>query len=299
MPQDSPETHVWTGLKAIDWSGSLLIVGGTLMLLLGLNFGGVRFAWGSATVINLIMFGVFAGFLFGLNEWKLVKYPVIPLRLFQKRSSFASFGVCFFHGIILMGIAYYLPLYFQAVLGADALLSGVYLLPFILANTVFSAATGIYIQRTGKYIPAVYTGLILMVLGTGLLINLDVDSNWPKIIFYQILVGAGIGMNFEGPLIALQANVDTQDVASATATMSFTRMLSSAISMIIGGVVFQNQMLKESGVLASLGSEVTSQLRGGEATVNINIIKKLSPKEQIIARGAFCRSLRTTWIMVR
>jgi len=298
MPQDNPGTPVLAGLKVIDWIGSLLIIGATLMLLLGLNFGGVTFAWNSATVINLILFGIFAGFLFGLNEWKLVKYPMIPLRLFYDRSSVGSFGVCFCQSFIMMGVAYYLPLYFQAVLGAGPLLSGIYLLPFILSNTGMAAGTGVYIQKTGKYIPPIYFGLVLIVLGTGLLIDLDVEKNWTKIIIYQIIVGAGIGMNFEGPLLAVQATIDIQDIATATATMGFTRMLSTAISAIIGGVVFQNQMLKESSDLASLGSAVADQLRGGDSTANIDVIRTLPFNQQMIVKGVFHRSLRMMWIMV-
>jgi hypothetical protein len=298
MPQDSPGIPIIQGIKAIDWSGSLLIIGGTLMLLLGLNFGGVTFSWSSATVINLIVFGIFAAFLFGINEWKLVKYPVIPLRLFKQRSSFPSFAVCFFQGFVMMGVAYYLPLYFQAVLGFGALLSGVYLVPFILSNTILAAGTGLYIQLRGKYIPPVYIGLVLMVLGTGLFIDLDVDANWAKIIIYQLLVGAGVGMTFEGPLLALQASVDTKDVATATATMGFTRQLSTAISAVIGGVVFQNQMLKETSALAALSPEIAGQLQGGQATVNLDLIKTLPVDQQILARGAYLRSLKIMWIMV-
>ncbi|KAL2072658.1 hypothetical protein VTL71DRAFT_12001 [Oculimacula yallundae] len=290
-------TSVWAGLRAIDWSGSLLIVGGTLMLLLGLSFGGVTFSWSSATVINLIIFGIFTGFLFALNEWKLVKYPVMPPRLFQSRSTTASFAVCFCHGFILMGVAYYLPLYFQAVLGAGPLLSGVYLLPFILSNTGFAAVTGLYIQKTGKYIPAVYLGLVLMTLGTGLLIDLEDKVNWPKIIIYQLLVGAGVGMNSEGPLLALQASLDVQDVATATATIGFTRMLASAISSIIGSVVFQNQMVAESHILSVLSPDVANRLQGGEAAANVGLIHTLTPDQQVIAKGAFQRSLKMMWVM--
>jgi hypothetical protein len=77
---DSPKTPVWAGLKAVDWLGSLTIVGGTLMLLLGLEFGGVTFPWDSATVTCLIVFGVFVSCLFILNEWKFARYPIMPIR---------------------------------------------------------------------------------------------------------------------------------------------------------------------------------------------------------------------------
>ncbi len=36
----TPRTPLLAGLKALDWFGCLTIVGGTVMLLLGLNFGG-------------------------------------------------------------------------------------------------------------------------------------------------------------------------------------------------------------------------------------------------------------------
>lgn len=298
MPDDSPGTPIWAGVKAIDWSGSMLIVGGTLMLLLGLNFGGLTFSWSSATVINLLVFGTFATFLFIINEWKIVKYPVMPPRLFRSKSSVGAFVVCFCHGFVMLGVAYYLPLYFQAVLGAGPLLSGLYLLPFILANTLFAAATGVYILRTGKYIPAMYTGLPLMVLGTGLLTTLDIERNWPKLITYQLLTGAGVGMNFEGPLLALQASNSLQDTSTATATISFIRMLASAMSAVIGGVVFQNQINKHyPALLAALGPEVAALLSGGEAAANVEVVKSLPPELQVVVKGAFSKSLRGMWIM--
>lgn len=141
---DNPRTPVWDGLKAVDWAGSLTIVGGTLMVLLGLEFGGITYPWGSPTVICLIVFGFVVASLFVLNEWKFARYPVMPLRLFKRRSNIASLGVCFCHGYVFIAGSYYLPLYFQAVLGATPLLSGVYILPFALTLSFASGATGVF-----------------------------------------------------------------------------------------------------------------------------------------------------------
>lgn len=298
MPNDSPGTPILAGIKAVDWSGSILIIGGTLMLLLGLNFGGLTFSWSSATVINLLVFGVFATFLFIINEWKIVKYPVMPPRLFRSKSSIGAFVVCFCHGFVMLGVAYYLPLYFQAVLGVGPLLSGVYLLPYILSNTLFAAGTGVYIIQTGRYIPAMYTGLPLMVLGTGLLTTLEIELQFPKLITYQLLIGAGIGMNFEGPLLALQASNSLQDTSTATATISFIRMLASAMSAVIGGVVFQNQINKEyPDLLAAIGPDIAGLFSGVEAAANVNAVKKLPMELQLVVKEAFLKSLRGMWIM--
>jgi hypothetical protein len=295
---ETPNTPIWSGLKAVDWTGCLFVIGSTIMLLLGLDFGGVTHPWNSATVICLIVFAGVLLSLFVVNEWKLVKYPVMPLALFNHRSGVASFLVCFCHGYIFMGEAYYLPLYFQAVLGSSPIMSGVYILPFVLAITVSAALTGLFIQKTGRYLPAMWLGLATMTLGVGLLINLDVTANWGKIMGFQIIAGVGIGLNFEGPLLALQAIVGTENDATATATIGFVRTLSTAISVVIGTVVFQNQMARKGSQLVSALGENIASLVSGAAMANIEIIDTLPLDQKLVAREAIHESLKTVWIMV-
>lgn len=138
----TPKTPFIQGFKAIDWLGSLLIVGGVLMFLFGMEYGGVTYPWASATVVCLIVFGILTLVLFVLQEKFVAKYPVMPLRIFGNQSNIASFGVCFIHGFVFISSSYYLPLYFQAVRGASPLLSGVYILPSALALSFGSMATG-------------------------------------------------------------------------------------------------------------------------------------------------------------
>jgi hypothetical protein len=52
--------------------------------------------------------------------------------------------------------SYYLPLYFQAVVGASPLLSGVYILPFAISLSIVGVFTGIFIKKTGKYNPPIW-----------------------------------------------------------------------------------------------------------------------------------------------
>lgn len=296
---ETPHTPIRAGLKAIDWTGALFVVGSTIMLLLALDFGGVTHPWDSATVICLIVFSAVAFGVFLVNESKLVKYPIIPLKLFQKRSGIASFVVCFCHGFVFMGQTYYLPLYFQAVLGASPIMSGVYLLPLVISIAVVAALAGLFIQRTGKYLPTVWVGMGLTTLGVGLFISLDGNPNWGKFIAFQIISGAGVGMNFDGPLLALQAISGVENTATVTSTIGFMRSLSTAVSVVIGGVVFQNQMSQEGPSLVEvLGQELAGQLAGGGATANIELINSLPSAQKAVVRLAFYKSLRSMWIMV-
>jgi hypothetical protein len=268
------------------------------MLLLGLEFGGVIYPWSSATVICLIVFGILIAGLFVLNESKLARYPVMPLRIFKYRSNIAALGVCFCHGFVFIAGTYYLPLYFQAVLGATPLLSGVYLLPFALSLSFVSGATGVFIKKTGKYLPPIWFGFVVMALGFGLFIDLPLRANWAKIILYTIVAGIGVGPNFQSPLLALQTMVEPKDIATATATFGFTRNLSTSISVVIGGVVFQNEMQKRyAGLVEAVGPSVASALSGGSAGASVGIVSMLPAAQRDIARRAFHESLRIMWIM--
>jgi len=247
----TPKTPLREGLKAVDWLGSFTMTGGVVMLLLGLEFGGITHPWDSATVLCLIIFGVVVICIFFVIEWRVAPYPLMPLSLFSKRSNLAALATCFFHAFVFISGNYFLPLYFQGVLGATPILSGVYLLPSAVALSVMSAATGVIIKKTGQYLPLIWFGMFMMTLGFGLYIDFDVNTSWAKIIIYQIITGIGVGQNFQSPLIALQSNIPKRDIATATATFGFVRNLGSAISVVVGGVVFNNQIRTKQPELAA------------------------------------------------
>ncbi|KAK8009850.1 MFS transporter [Apiospora arundinis] len=294
----TPKTPVLAGLKAIDWAGSLLIVGAALMVLLALEFGNVTFPWSSATVICLLVFGVATVGLFVANEWKLATNPVIPLRLFRDRSSVASYAVFACGNYVLTSIAFYLPLYSQSVLGADALTSGLHLIPLIVACSLTAAATGAVIQKTGRYLPAMYVAQVLLALGTGLLIYLKFGEPLAKLVVFQILVGMGVGMNMEPPLLAAQAAASKIDTAVVIATMGFIRNIATSIAIVVGGVIFQNGMnARYGGLVDEVGQQVAGSFKGDHASANVELIGTLSMYDQGAVRRVYFDSFRGVWIM--
>ncbi|KAK3071685.1 hypothetical protein LTR53_008185 [Teratosphaeriaceae sp. CCFEE 6253] len=291
-------TPITDGLKAIDWVGSWGIVGATLMLLFGLQYGGVTEPWGSATVICLIVFGIVTFALFAFYEYKYAKYPVMPMGLFSKRTNMATLGVVFTHGFVFISGSYYLPLYFQAIRGASPIMSGVYLLPTALALAFTSIGTGIFIKKTGQFLPPIYLGMTLLVIGYALFTNFDAKSSWAKLILFQLIAGFGIGPLFQAPIIALQAHINPRDIGTATATLGFVRQLATSTSVVIGEVVFQNQMKKKANQLTQLlGPQLARQLGGGNAGANTGIINSLPQAQKQVVRRYFANSLQPMWIM--
>ncbi|KAK1955975.1 hypothetical protein LY78DRAFT_592981, partial [Colletotrichum sublineola] len=100
-------------------------------------------------------------------------------------------------------------------------------------------------------------------LGTGLLVNLEFEKNLTKLFVFQILTGVGVGLNIEAPVLAAQAATTVRDTAAVVATMGFLRSILTAVSVIVGGVVFQNQMKAENpSLIAEIGHELARQFDG-------------------------------------
>ena len=268
------------------------------MLLLGLNFGGVQFAWSSATIICLIVFGIVAFAFFLLVEYRVARSPIIPFGVFSTVATATPLLACLFHGFVLVISTYFLPLYFQSVLGATPLLSGVYIIPLAAPMGIAAAFAGWAISATGNYLIFIRVGFCLMTFASGLFIVLPQDREWARIIIFQIILGAGLGPNFQALLVALQNNVHASDEGTAVATFGFARNLATSVGLVIGEVVFQNVINKKYDVLApALGPRLAGQICNGDAESSIFTIKTLPSAQKTLAQNAFYDSIRDVWIL--
>ncbi|KAK2808086.1 hypothetical protein FQN50_005004 [Emmonsiellopsis sp. PD_5] len=294
---ETPKTPFLAGLRAIDWLGSITVVCGTVMFLLGLEYGGVSYPWASATVICLLLFGVVTWGVFIVIQWRFSNYPIMPMWLFKRRSVVAAYGAALFHGFVFISDSFFLPLYMQAVIEATPLLSGVYLFPSVLAIAVGSAAAGIIIRKSGQYLPVIWLAMTIMVLGHGLYIDLPSQKNWPRIILYQIVAGLGIGPNFQAPLIALQSHIKPSDLATATATFGFLRNLASSISVVVGGVIFQNCLkLSVKDLTTELPPRLIQQLGSTSAGASTAIVAALPDDQKEVVLDAYAHALKYMWV---
>lgn len=198
-----------------------------------------------------------------------------------------------------MAAEYYLPLYFQSVKGASPLRSGYLLVPLIVATAVTGVLNGLFMHRTGQYRPNMWLGTILITLGTGLYLLFDANTSIGTIIGVEIIGGVGSGLLFEPPLIAIQQGVDQDDVGTATSTQSFIRSLALSLSVIVGGIVFQQSMdLRRSSLAqAGLPASTLEALSGKNAGANVMLGKTLPPAQALAVKDAFTWSIRNMFIM--
>lgn len=296
----NPRTKLVEGVMAVDWFGTLSILAVTLLLLLGLDFGGATFSWNSPKVICLIVFGTLMIGFFLFSEKRLAKYPLMPLSIFKNWSNNAAFLVAFAHSMVSIGAEYYLPLYFQSVKQASPLRSGILILPMTVTEAAVDIMVGVLIHQTGRYREITWAGVTLMTLGTGLYINFRTDTSVARIVGFEIIAGIGTALLFQAPLISIQNTVSQADTATATATLGFIRNLATSLSIVLGGVVFQNSMAARQSSLAAAGlsESVLEALSGDQAAANVEIIQTIQDAAQRqVVQDAFAWSLRNMFIM--
>ena len=204
---------------------SISIVAIVVMLLLGLDFGGQTYAWSSSKVICLLVFGTVTIAVFIFSEKKLAKYPLMPLTIFKSRTNVATLLVAFAHGIVFIGGEYYLPLYFQSTHQFGPFKSGVTVLPITIIEALMGIMCGVLTHRWGVYRELIVVGSFLMTVGTGLYIAFTATTSVPQIVGFELIAGAGCGLLFQPLLIAIQAFARQEDVATATSTLGFVRVM--------------------------------------------------------------------------
>ncbi|KAL9620789.1 MAG: hypothetical protein Q9160_004689 [Pyrenula sp. 1 TL-2023] len=259
-------------LGQIDMLGALFLICAIVCLLLALQWGGSVYPWSNSKVWgNLLGFGLIV-VVFIIIQVKRGDLATIPPRILLRQRTIL--GSAIFSVFIAMGIysyvpstpshpysyastriitskssdpfstrqIYYLPFYFQAVKGTTAEGSGIRTIPFLVSNTIASLVVGGSITAIGPYVPFLFAGSAIYVIGSALLYTLKVSSSAGHWIGYQILAGAGSGACIQIPFIAVQVVLNKKDMPTGNAIAVFFNSLGGAISISIAQNIFSNTL---------------------------------------------------------
>ncbi|CAN8097747.1 unnamed protein product [Discula destructiva] len=231
-------------LLQMDPLGVLLVMGAVVSYILALQYGGQSYAWNSSVVVGLLVGFVVILMVFAGWEWTQKSRAMMPAHLIGNRVYLVSSLFAFFFAGAYFLIIYYLPIYFQSIDNVSPTESGVRNLPLILAVTIGTVASGIFISSTGLGTAVMMTGAVLAVIAAGLIYTFDIGTPSSKWIGYQVLGGLGWGIAFQVPIITGQATAPLEDLAEVTAIILFFQTVGGAFLVSASQSAFVNILIK-------------------------------------------------------
>jgi len=201
-----------------------------------------KIPWNSPKIIGLLSGSGATTVIFFVWLWIKGESALVPLRIVKQRSVAAACFMAFFIFAALILHVYYLPFWFQAIKGRTALVSGVDMIPYMMANAIFSVIAGIIVSKTGYFTPPAIVGMAIGTVGCGLLTTLHVDASTGKWIAYQIVASIGLGMAVQQTYTAVQTVLPNQDIPIGTAAVVSMQSLGGAIFVSVGNTILQNEL---------------------------------------------------------
>jgi EmrB/QacA subfamily drug resistance transporter len=228
----------------IDYLGAAALAVGATAIVLVTTWGGTQYAWGSPTIVSLIVVGIVAVTAFIWIENRAVE-PVLPMHVFKNRNFSLASGMSFLLGLSMFGAMTFLPLYQQTVQNASPTVSGLLLIPLMLGSTVTSLIAGRITVQTGRYKALPIIGGAVMAVAMLLLSTIGAStSRWTTGAFFVVL---GVGMGFLMQVITLiaQNSVEPGDMGVASSSRAFFQQIGGSIGVSIFGVLFTRGLISE------------------------------------------------------
>ncbi|HEY2004594.1 MAG TPA: MDR family MFS transporter [Candidatus Saccharimonadia bacterium] len=230
----------------IDWFGSISIAGAVIPLLLGLIWGGDKYAWDSPQILGLFATAAVMTAVFATVE-HYAKDPIIPLRLFKSRVFTLSNIIIMISAAAMFGSILYIPVFFQMVLGDTATSSGLVLLPLMFGIVFGSITSGQIVSRTGKYRAVGLIGFAVATVGLFLLSHLTTSSSRGMVSLDMVILGLGLGPSLPLLPLIIQNAFGPKDTSVVTGATQFFRTIGGAIGSSVLGTVFNNQLTSSLG----------------------------------------------------
>lgn len=251
-------------MKRIDWGGVTILTLSCVGVMYAVTYGGSTRPWSDPRVSGPLAAGLVLILVFVAYEGSpLAVEPVTPYHLFGNRTSAAAYAITFLHSIMCLWVVYVFAIYFQSVLGVSQTLSGVYLIPTVIAFPLSAAIGGGVMAKIGRYKPIHLAAFALMTLGCGLASILGPTSHAAAWIFFQIFLAVGLGLPMATLLPAVQARLPESDVARSTGTWAFLRSVGVIWAVTIPAAVFNNRFESLLPTIEDAAARAT--LDGGQA----------------------------------
>ena len=218
---------------------ALLAVGICLVLLT--IVGVIRYHWPAGQIMLTGGAAVMIGAFWWIVERRAPE-PLLPARLFRCPVFSVGVALDFVVGFIVFGSLVYLPAFLQIVSGVSAAVSGVYLLPLVVPLLGMQFLVGRLISARRTYRIHAVVGMAVTMAGLFLLSRIEPFTVEPTVSLSLCLLGLGLGMVAQVPVIAVQNAVPYRDLGAATSAVMLFRAVGALLGITVFNVAFSHHL---------------------------------------------------------
>jgi EmrB/QacA subfamily drug resistance transporter len=231
----TPESRDPTAPRQIDLPGAFLTATGLTAITLAC-IQGATWGWGSAAIIGLLVAGVLAFALFAVVE-RRTEHPLVNLDFFRRRNFLGATTTIFVIDFSFGAMLFFLPEYFQDMLGYSATETGALLLPLTGLMVVASPLGGRVAARVGPR-PPIVIGLVAMLIAIYWISTLSVNTGYAELWAPTAIMGFGIGLALTPMNLAAMNAVSRHHAGSASGLLVTLSGLGATLGVAVTGAVF-------------------------------------------------------------
>jgi DHA2 family multidrug resistance protein-like MFS transporter len=284
----------------LDPAGVLLSMVGLVLFIYGVIHGGDTGDWGKPAVWGPLVIGVAVLALFVVWE-RNTDHPALDVRLFSNRpfsAAVISVALSFF---AMMGSLFFLSFYLQSVRGYTPLNAGLWMLPFAVAQVIFSPLSAGVVRRFGARSVS-FTGLLMIAVALGLYQLIDVSSAMWVYGVIAALQGIAMALVMPPATTTVMTSLPRERAGVGSSINNTVRQVGGALGVAVLGTVltsaYRGRMqpaLTAIGVPSTVAHDASSSIEAtdgfiaGSANAHPGVTQLVAP-----ANDAFVHALHVT-----
>jgi DHA2 family multidrug resistance protein len=260
------QSYIKRDTSPVDWFGLGLLSAGVASLQFVLERGQHDDWFDSQTIVVSAWIAGISLVWFIIRQLRATN-PLVDLSVFRSRSFTGANVIGVISGFGLWGLNLISPLFFENVLGLDAMQSGLALLPGAVATALSMPVAGWLGNRLDARI-AIGFGIAFFGVGSWMMGSLNADAGYWDIFWPRAIQGFALGTLFVPLTTAALAEVPRAQMSNATGVYTLIRQLGGSLGIAALQVYEQR---RESTAYTALTGGVT------HANANVNALIGQAP----------------------
>lgn len=273
----------------IDYAGILASSLGLISLTYGL-IQGPESGWASPRVLGTLIAGI--GLLAAFVWWERHSpAPLLDVSLFSSRAYTTGAAFATVISLVLFGVLFVLPQLLQAVLGADALGTGLRMLPMLGGLIVGFQVSNRLVPRLGAR-PALLAGFVLLAAGAVIGTMTGADTGYGFVAMWTAVFGLGLGFGLPTAMVIALGAVSRERAGAGSAMLMAFGQVGSVLGIAVLGTI---QSVGYRARLVTTGlPDAAAHAARQSATAGVAVAGELRSRLLASVRDAFTHGMSLT-----